>query len=284
MHARLSILATAALLFFAGVPAHAAWELEKEGTTCFSTGPSDGEATISVVAFGPQTFLLITANSFPQERRTYPIALSFDDGAARSVNAEGHDRSYGVPLAPWLYDALHDSARLEVSTGRNRYDFALAGIVKAIDDILACSGFGSYSAVSAHVPQPIAGTAWTILDPIVGTNDCAVRRNGDAIDTTLGLNKSGNVVLSGGRSDWAMPAATVEATLGIGDAAPVEIKAGVFTNIVIVTLDKDQIEALRSAKSLKWTFTWGLFAADVTDADKALDALRACQEKRHKTP
>jgi hypothetical protein len=277
-------LAVAVLLLAATVPAGAAWEVKQASGACYANGPSDRDARLSVVAFGPQTFLLISADSFPHEKGSYSIALRFDGGAPQAFNAEGHDATYGIPLTPLLYNTLHDSARLDVSNGRDSYGFALTGIVTAIDDALGCAGQGSYAALRSHAPQPIPGADWQLIDPMAETHDCSVRRNGDSIDTSLALNKTGDVLLVAGRADWAMPGAVVQATLQIGDAAPVAMKGGVFTSVVIVKLDNAQVAALTAAKSLKWTFDWGRFDADVTGIGQALDALRACQAKRQRTP
>jgi hypothetical protein len=285
MHrAGFAALATAVLLIAATAPAEAAWEVTQGKGVCSAAGPSDRGAQLSVVTFGPQTFLLISADNFPQASGSYEVTLSFDGAAPWTVKAEGHDHTYGVPLTPTLYTALHDSTRVDVSNGQGHYGFALGGVVKAVDEVLSCVGLDSYAAMRSHVPQPIPGTDWKISDPMAGTNDCGVRRNGESIDTTLSLTKKNTVLLAAGRADWAMPPAMIEATLAIGDAAPATVKAGVLTNVVIVNLDAAQLAALTTAKSLKWTFSWGSLDADVTGADKAIEALRACEVKRRTTP
>lgn len=281
----------AALLLSATEPAAAgaaAWDVKHESGACSADGPSDRDATLSVVAFGPQVFVVIAANDFPQGKGTTPLMLRFDGGAAQTLNAEVHGRTYGIALTQQLYRALREGARLDVSSsGQTAYGFALDGIAQAIDGVLSCTGQGSYAAVLSHAPQPIPGIDWMISDPMAGTNECAVRRNGRDVDTTISLNASGAVILTAGRPDWAMPPTSVQATLAIGDAQPVAVQAIVFTNVVIVNLDKNDPAlpaALARAKSLKWSFSWGQFEADIAGVDKALDALRACQAKRPGAP
>jgi hypothetical protein len=281
---RLALSALLAVVAATPAQADAPWKVtRREGgslQTCLAEGPGVGGANMSVVAFGPQLMMLVSSDKFQQDSGTYTLALSFDGGTPVRLNAEGHAGTYGVRVSPPLHAALSGAARMTASSDGNTYDFPLAGAGKAMDDVLACVGQGSYDALMSHGPADIAGSGWTIFDPTPGTNDCSIRANGGSIDTMVMVNKTGALVLVGARNDWERPGKSIEVTLRIGDGKAVTTKASALSNLVLLQLDDSQAQALRQATTLSWTLPWGAFDAQLRGNGAAIDALLACHKRR----
>jgi hypothetical protein len=128
--------------------------------------------------------------------------------------------------------------------------------------------------------QPIAHAGqWRLMGP-GDPAPCSARLLGTEIDTMLLINKDGDLVLVGGRGDWALAASEQTVTLQIDNGPPADVKAEFVTNLVLALVaDTALLKQLRHAHQLGWTLPMGHFAAHVTGLGTALDAARACYRR-----
>jgi hypothetical protein len=280
------IMSLAALLLLAGAAQATEWPVNKAGdNVCVASGPETATGSLSIVTFGPQIMLLVGSADFPKATDSYKIGLSFDGNPVVTVDAEARNGQYGIPITPPLAAALRRAAHMVAIYAGKTYEFALDGAGPAIDGVLHCVGQPPYDQMTAHHDVPVAGAdRWVLEDKLPGADRCSVRANGADIDTMLMLNRSGKLILVAGHADWARPLTSIEADLQIDQDPVLKLQANTFTNLVLAPLSDEQTARLRSAHTLSWHLPWGDYRSEVSGLGLALDALAACQARKHPAP
>jgi hypothetical protein len=285
----------AALAFAAFAPAAAfaadapeGWTITKtdQAMVCVASGPSDGQAQLSIAAEGPLFLLLVSAPDLPQPKDSYPLALSIDGRPSFQLTGLGQSGTIGVNVGRGQpTDALSAASRLDVTVvGARTHRFAVHNLGAVFDAVARCAGQPPLSARLDH-PQPIAGApGWTLDENLPGASGaCLARRPGPQIDILLMLNKDGDLILSGGHSDWATWGGQVPLELSLDGAPPVKLSASTVSNLILASIkDPALLQKLRDAKALDWTIPTGHVRGEVAGLGVALDAAKACKARQPK--
>jgi hypothetical protein len=261
------------------------WTLMRQGgelVTCEISGPTDGQATLVLVAEGPQYLLEVIAPDFPQAMASYPVTLSFDGGPPIPTIGLTRAGVVGINVGRGASARqLASASSVGVTVNGHGHSFSLRNVRLALDAVARCAGVPT---LSEQVDQPPAaipgGGAWRLLVTLPGLTEriCSARVAGPQIDTILLLNKTGDLVLMGGRQDWATWAAAVPIDLSIDGADPVHLDGDTVSNLITVLIkDPELVRRLREARVLDWTLPTGHVRGDVAGLGAALDAMKACK-------
>jgi hypothetical protein len=249
---------------------------------CVASGPSDGQAALSLAAEGPQFLLILSAPDFPSEKAAYTVALSFDGKPPIQTVALGDGGDLGIGIGRG--DAARTvvaSSRVSVMVNGRTHKFSLAHAAAALDAVARCAGEPTLSEQPQQTGQPIGGApGWTLALTLPGTpgRACMARIPGDQIDTMLLLNNDNDLLLIGGHNDWATWGGDVPLTLAIDGGAPVTLTAGTVNNLILVLVkDLGLVDRLRAAKVLDWTIPSGHVRGNVAGLGAALDAVKKCK-------
>lgn len=132
-------------------------------------------------------------------------------------------------------------------------------------------------------PTPIMGASdWLLFNDMPPANTCAIRHNDFEIDTTIFINKNGQLVLSGGKPDWQLGATNSQTTLIVDNNPPLSVKTGFFQNVVIAPMDAKAAQQLSRATWLTWKLPGGTYRTSVAGISKAIAALRRCDSFKPK--
>ena len=115
------------------------------------------------------------------------------------------------------------------------------------------------------VPTTTAAAAqWVHVEGAPGSHACAARLAGSDIDTTLMLNRKGQLILVVGRADWHA-SGTERIGLRIDNFTIDHLQATAFNNLLLVLIkDGAILNRLRVAKNLHWYLPSGTHHASVT--------------------
>jgi len=124
---------------------------------------------------------------------------------------------------------------------------------------------------------PAFAAQWTHVENVTGGNACAARLVGSEVDTTLMLNRSGQLILVAGRSDWRA-SGPEQVSLRIDDFELDHLQANAFNNLVLVLIsDEAVVKRLMAAKELYWTLPSGKYRAMISGLGDALEWVRQCE-------
>ncbi|MGH6955301.1 MAG: hypothetical protein ACREEW_01395 [Caulobacteraceae bacterium] len=268
----------------AGTPsAIGGWTVDRvNGAACVATGPTDGDASLALVAGGPMFMMIATAGDFPQAKTSYIVELSFDGRTPVSAVALGDGGAIGIPLGRDGVQAVATATRVSIRIAGVVHTFMLRNARAALDAVADCAGEPGLleQEQSEESPKPIPGAGhWTLLTnlPGIGGRVCSARIKGDQIDTMLLLNRDGQLVLMGGHPDWATWGKSVPLQLSIDGATPVRLTADTVRNLIMVLVkDPNLLRRLRGARSVDWITPTRRVRGDVTGLGVALDAVSAC--------
>lgn len=129
---------------------------------------------------------------------------------------------------------------------------------------------------------PAFAAPWTHIGNVPGANACAAQLTGDEVDTTLMLNRNGQLILVAGRSNWRA-AGPEEVSLRIDDFELDHLQANAFNNLVLLLIsDEAVVKRLMAAKELYWILPSGRYHAAVTGLGDALDWVRRCERGKRR--
>lgn len=268
-------------LAFVTAPALAAdgWSIARDGKACVATGPSSGNATLSIAAMPSQFLLFFESSDFPVEQQSRAVILRFDGGSMATVEALGSDRVYGITIIRPISESLRTATQVELQVAQKRYPFELKNTGAAMDEVARCAGVKPFAEQWSNPPRPIPDApGWQLIDGLAGTDACTARRESTELNTSLVIAKDGTLVLVAGRADWAKWGGEVKGSLRIDDAPAQEFVAFGLQSIVMWPVKDDVVVAsLRRAKFLLWHLPWGDFRGEVTGLGAAADALKTCK-------
>jgi hypothetical protein len=277
-----------AAMLFVGAAAAAdpeGWVVGRNGDTCEADSPQADGSIITIAAMGPQYLVLLQNPSFPLEKQSRTIAVSFDGAPALPVDALVSDNIYGIAVTPPIGLPLRDAVKLEVVIAGTTYRFDVRHADQAMDAVAVCAHIPKLPELWSEVPKPVAGApGWLLVEHVPGTNRCSVRRNSSEVNTTLILSNEDKLVLIAGRPEWARWGGEIKASLEVDDGPAVELSGGVFQNIAMFALkDKPALEQkLLGAKTLTWHLPWGTVHGVIDGFGVAVGALRQCNAGRPK--
>jgi hypothetical protein len=249
---------------------------------CEAAGPVSDNVQLVIAIIGPQTKLLFSSPDFHMTAGTYPVAISIDGGPKVALNALGEYGVYAIAMVHDLGVALRTASTLTAQVGGKSYDFTFRHADAAMDAASQCAGEPTFLEPFAQPPKAIQDASdWKLIDNLQGVDRCSLRRGGQQVDTMLSRNRDGQFILYAGRADWAFPTGKAKVSLQFDSAPPDELEAGVFDNLVIVSLrDAATEQKLLHASQLRWHLPWGDFQAKLDGLPVALDALAACDLKK----
>ncbi len=134
--------------------------------------------------------------------------------------------------------------------------------------------------VTASVASEPSVAQWTHIETVPGGTACAARLAGSEVDTMLMLNRSGQLILVAGRSDWRA-SGPEEVSLRIDDFELDHLRANAFNNLVLLLIsDEAVVKRLMAAKELYWTLPSGTYHATVSGLGDALGWVRRCEQDK----
>ena len=259
------------------------WTVSKiNEMACVASGPTDGQAQLSLAAIGPQFVMLISAPDFSDEQMGYQAQLAFDHHPAVFTPGLGSAGIIQIRMgrgeSAWT---VVKSSRIAITVAGKSLHFPLANSGAALDAVARCAGVATLAQDPEKPAVPIPGGGkWTLNVRLAGvpTRACSARLPGDQIDTMLSLNKAGKLILTGGHPDWTIGTGDTTFGLSVDGAPAVTLKAGLLDNIFLSSIHDDKlVERMRHAKTFDWIFPKGRIHSDVTGLGAALDAIRKCR-------
>lgn len=281
-------LGCAGTVLAAGEPQVPGWTVAQDSPPtgqlkiCHASGPTDGRASLSLVAFGPGFLMLVSAPDFPTEKSSYRVSLAFDGKAPVQAVALGENGVIEVRLGTGdPARTVAGASSVSITVEGRTHVFSLRNAALAMDAAARCAGERGLSQQSDAPPKAIAGAGnWTMMRTLPGVagRACSARITGDQIDTILLLNNDGQLLLIGGHSDWATFGGDVPLQLSIDGTEPVALTANTIENLIMVLIkDPALVQRLRSARTLDWTIPTGHVRGEVAGLGVALDAVKACK-------
>lgn len=259
------------------------WALEKVNTmTCVASGPTDGQAQLTLVAVGAQFLMLVSSPDFPEAASTQQATLVFDDGAPVYTPASG---DHGVlQIRVGRGDSAQDlikSSRVTITVAGHVLHFPLDQSAAALDAVARCAGQPTLAEAPQKPDLPIPGGGKWMLQPVlpgITGRACHARLAGEQMDTILAFNNDGTLILIGGHSDWSIGTGEQSFALSIDGGPRIPMKANLLDNIFLSpAYDGKLTEQLSHAKKLDWYLPNGELHIDVTGIGVALDAMRQCK-------
>ncbi|MGH7023509.1 MAG: hypothetical protein ACREEB_07960 [Caulobacteraceae bacterium] len=256
-------------------------------TACVASGPTDGDAKLSLAAEGPMFAMIVEASDFPKERSSYSAILTFDNKPPVSAAALGDKGILHINVGRGdSAKTVAAASRVTVAVNGRAHNFALPNVAAALDALAHCAAQPTLAEQVDQPPVPIRGAGtWKLMTTLPATPGrvCSARVAGEKIDTMMLLNNDGNLVLIGGHSDWATWGGDVPLKLAIDDGPPIDLTASTVMNLIVVLIrDPALRQRLRSAKTLDWNIPTGHVRGDVSGLGVALDAVKACKAAAEK--
>jgi len=260
------------------------WTIQhgEQAYACSAEGPSIKGASLEIAVIG-QLFLVIDIDGYSPDKRIQSITLRSDGKPEIHMDAMVSGSSLGISVTPDISKYIEGASFITAVVGNSAFTFPVANVGTAMDATLRCAGMESRAGLLSHAPQPIANAGgWTLSDHVPpATNMCVVRLNGDQIDTSVSIGENRNVMLVGGKPNWVTPPGMIDITLQFDELPSRATKAGAINNIMIVTFsDPTDIQQLRKAHTIRWTYHGVTLEALVDGLDKAFDALQDCDQRK----